>query len=69
MAAGSASGFGYSEITGVRVDVEDHVGWVVSNDRVGVGGHVVQESIYPCADCCVAISLSAHKIVMSTARP
>ena len=46
MAAGSASGLGGSEITGVRVDVEDHVGRIVSNDRVGVGGHVIEESIY-----------------------
>ena len=46
MAAGSASGLGGSEVTGVRVDVEDHVGRIVSNDRVGVGGHVIEESIY-----------------------
>ena len=77
VAPGSASGLGGSEVAGVGVDVEDHVGWVVANDCIGVGGWPCNRGKYlpfPLffsvgADCCDAISLSAHKIVMSTARP
>ena len=57
MVAGSTSGLGYIEVTGVGVDVEDHVGRVVSDDHIGVGGHVLEESIHPfrClfSQCCL----------------
>jgi hypothetical protein len=41
MTAGAAASAGLGEVRGVTVGVQDHATGVVSNDGVGVGGHIV----------------------------
>ena len=41
MAAGATARAGLGKVRGVTVSVQDHVTGVVSNDGVGVGGHIV----------------------------
>ncbi len=47
VATDSAAGVGRCEVACVGVDVEDHVGGVITDDGLWVGGHVIQEGIDP----------------------